>query len=207
MFTGIITDVGLVEIIQNNNDDIRLSIATSYDADSIAIGASIACSGVCLTVTEKGEIANGETSKNKSWFSVDVSQETISCTLIDQWQKGDQINLERSLKFGDEMGGHIVKGHVDGIANIVNVQEIGDSWRYDVEIPNKYKPYLAEKGSISLNGISLTINEVNDNVVSVNIIPHTYEFTNINTLQKNSKLHFEIDILSRYAKKITDNIY
>lgn len=203
MFTGIITDIGRIKLLKSHPDgDTELTIVTSYNADSIAIGASIACSGVCLTVTEKGKMAGGESEHDKSWFSVTVSQETLNRTLIGDWQIGDTINLERALVQGDEMGGHIVKGHVDGLAKIHAIESIGDSYKISVIIPKKYKGYVAEKGSISLNGVSLTVNEVNGNLFYVNLIPHTWEFTTLKNLKAEDKLHFEIDILVRYALKL-----
>lgn len=203
MFTGIISDIGCLELIEPHAEgDTHLTIVTSYDAESINIGASIACSGVCLTVTDKGYIKGSQRESDKSWFGVTVSQETLKRTLIKDWQRGDAINLERALVHGEEMGGHIVKGHVDGLAKIHQITPIGDSYRVDIIIPKNYKYYIAEKGSITINGISLTINEINGNIFSLNIIPHTWEYTTMKDQKESGLVHFEVDILARYAYRL-----
>jgi riboflavin synthase len=198
MFTGIITDIGTI-ISAEQRGDLRLVVGTTYDMDSVAIGASIACSGVCLTVVEK---ANG-------WFAVDASAETVSRTASGMWTSGNRLNLERALKVGDELGGHIVTGHVDGVGQIVASQEIGDSWKVTVAAPAALAPYIAAKGSITLDGVSLTVNAVTDQAdgtvhFTLNIIPHTAEMTTLNTLGAGREVNLEIDVLARYLKRMED---
>lgn len=209
MFTGIITDIGTIELVEKRGDT-RFTISTNYDADQIPLGASIACSGVCLTVVEKGMAAGGgETpnSRKRGWFSVDVSEETLSRTLIGNWQRGQHINLERSLKHGDEMGGHIVTGHIDGLADVVSITPIGDSHKIMFALPKNYAPFVAEKGSVTINGVSLTVNETKGVEFAVNVIPHTWEFTTFKELMPKAKVHFEIDVLARYAAKLIKSGY
>src|SRR5213082_850150 len=170
MFTGIVTDVGTVRSAEQRGD-LRLQIATGYDTSTIDLGASIACSGVCLTVVDKGE----------DWFAVDVSGETVSRTASDLWGEGAKLNLERSLRIGDEIGGHIVTGHVDAIGDVVEASAEGDSLRATVKVPQRLGPMIAAKGSIALDGVSLTVNTVEDAgdsiLFAVNIIPHTAQQT------------------------------
>jgi riboflavin synthase len=198
MFTGIITDIGTI-ISAEQRGDLRLVVSTAYDMDSVAIGASIACSGVCLTVVEK---ANGS-------FAVDASAETVSRTASGMWTSGNRLNLERALKVGDELGGHIVTGHVDGVGQIVASQEVGDSWKVTIEAPAALAPYIAAKGSITVDGVSLTVNEVGDQAdgtvhFTLNIIPHTAEMTTLNTLGVGRAVNLEIDVLARYLKRMED---
>lgn len=198
MFTGIITDIGSVTSAEQRGD-LRLTVACGYDMDGVAIGASIACSGVCLTVVEKG----------LDWFAVDVSAETISCTASGLWAKGSRLNLERALKVGDELGGHIVTGHVDGVGEIVASEQEGDSWRVTVATPNAMAPYIATKGSITVDGVSLTVNEIADQPdgtahFTLNIIPHTAAMTTLDTLPVGRMLNLEIDVLARYMKRLED---
>jgi riboflavin synthase len=198
MFTGIITDIGIIKSAEQRGD-LRLVIGCDYDTDHIAIGASIACSGVCLTVVEKA----------LGWFAVDASAETVSCTAPGMWGKGAQLNLERALKVGDELGGHIVTGHVDGIGNIVASEHIGDSWKVTVAAPAALAPYIAAKGSITLDGVSLTVNTVADKPdgtahFTLNIIPHTSEMTTLNMLDTGRAVNLEIDVLARYLKRMED---
>ncbi len=198
MFTGIITDIGHI-ISAEQRGDLRLTIGTAYDTDSVAIGASIACSGVCLTVVEK---AHG-------WFAVDASAETVSRTAAGLWSAGSRINLERALKVGDELGGHIVTGHVDGVGTIVSSEEIGDSWKVGVAAPNSLAPYIAAKGSVTVDGVSLTVNDVCDQIdgtalFMLNIIPHTAAMTTLNTLSIGRQVNLEIDVLARYLKRMED---
>jgi riboflavin synthase len=198
MFTGIITDIGTI-ISAEQRGDLRLVVSTAYDMDSVAIGASIACSGVCLTVVEK---ANGA-------FAVDASAETVSRTASGMWTLGNRLNLERALKVGDELGGHIVTGHVDGVGQIVASQEVGDSWKVTIEAPAALAPYIAAKGSITVDGVSLTVNEVGDQAdgtvhFTLNIIPHTAEMTTLNTLGVGRAVNLEIDVLARYLKRMED---
>lgn len=190
MFTGIITDIGTV-VATESNGDLRLEIETSYDLSTIDIGASIAHSGVCLTVVKKGGRR----------FSVDVSDETVSCTNVGEWVVGTRVNLERALCFGDELGGHLVSGHVDGLAEVKNITDIGGSHEIIFKVPDALKYFIAAKGSVTLDGVSLTVNEVDDNLFSVNIIPHTWENTTFNKLLAGSKVNLEIDTLARYVAR------
>ena len=160
--------------------------------DQIPIGASICCSGACLTVVSKG----------KNWFCVDVSKATLDATILGSWKKGASINLEQSLKLGEELGGHLVTGHVDGVADLVEREEVGDSWKLRFKAPDALKDFIAEKGSITLNGVSLTVNEVFNNVFTVNIIPHTWDFTTFKNLTVGSKVNLEIDIIARYVARL-----
>jgi riboflavin synthase len=198
MFTGIITDIGAI-ISAEQRGDLRLVVGTSYDMDSVAIGASIACSGVCLTVVEK---ANG-------WFAVDASAETVSRTASGMWVAGNRLNLERALKVGDELGGHIVTGHVDGVGQIVANEPVGDSWKVTITAPASLSAYIAAKGSITVDGVSLTVNEVTDQAdgtahFTLNIIPHTAEMTTLNGLVAGRGVNLEIDVLARYLKRMED---
>ncbi len=195
MFTGIITDVGRITGVEHRGDR-RLKIGTVYDTASIDMGASIACSGVCLTVVDKGT----------DWFAVEVSAETLSRTAGD-WGEGTPLNLERALRVGDELGGHIVTGHVDGVGTVVEVTPEGDSTRVVVEAPAALAPYIAAKGSIALDGISLTVNEVADQPggtvrFGLNIIPHTQEMTTWGDIAVGRALNIEIDVLARYLGRM-----
>jgi riboflavin synthase len=199
MFTGIITEIGRIETVEARGD-LRVRIACDFDLAGVDLGASIACSGVCLTVVDKG----------KSWFAVDVSAETQSRTAPDLWAEGAPINLERALKVGDELGGHIVTGHVDGIGEIAAVEPIGDSLRVGLVAGPALARYIAAKGSIALDGVSLTVNEVEtlaDGSVafSVNIIPHTAARTSFGALAPGRRVNIEIDILARYLGRMIDS--
>lgn len=195
MFTGIVTDVGTVRSAEQRGD-LRLTIATGYDTGTIDLGASIACSGVCLTVVDKGD----------DWFAVDVSGETLSRTAAGRWQEGAKLNLERSLRLGDEIGGHIVTGHVDSVAEIVGICPEGDSARIGVSVPIEVGSMIAAKGSIALDGVSLTVNEVRETDgtthFSVNIIPHTAQHTTLGNLQPDQQLNVEVDVLARYINRM-----
>lgn len=198
MFTGIITDIGTVTSVEQRGD-LRMVISCTYDMDSVAIGASIACSGVCLTVVDKGE----------GWFAIDASAETVSRTASGLWQTGARLNLERALKVGDELGGHIVTGHVDGIGHIIASDPVGDSWKVVVAAPAALAPYIAAKGSITVDGISLTVNEITDQAdqtaqFTLNIIPHTAEMTTLDSLFVGREMNLEIDVLARYLKRMED---
>lgn len=197
MFTGIITDVGSVELISKRGDT-TVKIKTAYDPAGIAIGASIACSGPCLTVIAKGG------REGDAWFSVEVSAETMSKTTLGSWAIGDRVNLEKSLKVGEEIGGHIVSGHVDGIGEVVSVQPEGDSVRYKIKAPKGLAKFIAPKGSISLDGTSLTVNEVEGQHFGVNIIPHTSRATTWNGITVGSKINIEIDMLARYLARLKE---
>jgi riboflavin synthase len=195
MFTGIVTDVGTV-IKAEQRGDLRLTIRCGYDMGSVAIGASIACSGACLTVVDKGG----------DWFAVDVSAETVSRTAADLWRAGARLNLERSLRMGDELGGHIVTGHVDGVAEVLGVCEEGGSHRVGMRIPADLARFTAPKGSITLDGVSLTVNDVRQaddgTHCSVNIIPHTAQETTLGTVTAGRQLNVEIDVLARYIDRM-----
>jgi riboflavin synthase len=191
MFTGIITDIGTVHSIENKAGDWRIAIRTNFDLSKTEIGASIACAGCCLTVVEK----------TGSGFYVDVSNETLSKTNIGSWAAGSKINLEQALKMGDELGGHIVSGHVDGLATVKSIQAEGDSWRLVFESPEKLAGMIAPKGSVALDGVSLTVNEVNETQFGVNIIPHTWKNTTFGDLQEGQTVHLEVDMLARYVAR------
>lgn len=195
MFTGIVTDIGTVEAVEARGD-LRVRIATAYDTTGVDLGASIACSGVCLTVVDKGP----------GWFSVDVSRETVSRTASGQWVAGRRLNLERALKLGDELGGHIVTGHVDGVGEIVSIATEGASHRFIIAAPRALAPYLAPKGSITVDGVSLTVNAVRDTAAAaefdLNIIPHTAEMTTFGTAAAGQAVNLEIDILARYLQRM-----
>lgn len=204
MFTGIVSDVGRVRLIEKRGDT-RFVIDTAYNPDSMLIGASIACSGCCLTVVEKG------TDKDQNWFAVDASGETLSCTVLGEWKVGTPINLERALKAGDELGGHIVSGHVDGIGEIVDIRDDGDSKRFVFEAPEGLGQFIASKGSVTIDGTSLTVNEVEDVVdganagntrFGVNIIPHTQTVTTWGQARSGQKVNLEIDMLARYVARL-----
>lgn len=197
MFTGIITDVGTVQLIAKRGDT-TVKIATTYDPAAIAIGASIACSGPCLTVIAKGG------KEGDAWFSVEASAETLSKTTLGSWAVGSRVNLERSLRVGEEIGGHIVSGHVDGVGDVVSVTPEGDSMRYKVRAPKQLAKFIAAKGSIALDGTSLTVNEVDGNTFGVNIIPHTAKVTTWGDIKAGDKINIEIDMLARYLARLKE---
>ncbi len=195
MFTGIITDLGRVEaVVPAGESDSRFRIATTYDLSEVEIGASIACSGCCLTVVEKG---GGS-------FAVDVSGETLSKTNLGDWQVGHRVNLERSLKVGDELGGHLVYGHVDSVAEIVGSQPEGGSVRWRFRAPGELARFIAPKGSVALDGVSLTVNEVEGREFGVNIIPHTAAVTSFGAYQVGDRVNLEIDVLARYVARLRE---
>ena len=197
MFTGIVTDIGTVRSVEQRGD-LRLVIGSSYDMDTVDLGASIACSGACFTVVDKGE----------DWFAVDVSQESISRTAPGLWAEGARVNLERALRVGDELGGHIVTGHVDAVATVTKVDEVGGSLDVTIEAPRALGAAIAPKGSISLDGVSLTVNEVEDvgetTSFTVNLIPHTTNHTTLGGIAAGRRFNLEIDVLARYLKRMTD---
>ena len=204
MFTGIITDVGQIDRIEARGD-LRIFVNTAYDMATVDLGASIACSGVCLTVINKGSHAAG------GWFAVDVSGETVSRTPADQWTAGRRLNLERALKLGEELGGHIVTGHVDGIGTVASVTTQGDSWKIDVAVPAELAPFIAAKGSVTVDGVSLTVNTVRDVdgpdgqrsvEFGLNIIPHTWGVTTLGTIHVEQTVNIEIDVLARYLQRM-----
>ena len=197
MFTGIVTSLGEIEAITGDHD-LTIKISCDYGHEGIALGASIACSGCCLTVTDCGPHDRG------AWFTADVSAETLSKTSLGDWAVGHRINLERSLKVGDELGGHIVTGHVDGVGEITRLADDGDSLRVSIKAPDALAPYIAAKGSIALDGASLTVNEVDGATFGVNLIPHTRKVTTFGDLAEGQKVNLEIDVLARYVKRMRD---
>ncbi|MDV7145745.1 riboflavin synthase [Tropicimonas sp. TH_r6] len=195
MFTGIVTDIGKIRHLENRGD-LHARIATSYDMDGVALGASIACNGVCLTVVEKGD----------DWFAVDISAESVSKTNIGGWAEGGRINLERALKVGDELGGHIVSGHVDGVAEILRMEVEGESTRVTFRAPEDLARFIAPKGSVALNGTSLTVNEVDGRDFGVNFIPHTKDVTTWGAAKPGDLINLEIDTLARYVARLAETI-
>ena len=193
MFTGIITDVGTVRSIVKTGDT-RIEITTRFDTGSIDIGASICCSGACMTVVEKRD----------DWFAVEASAETLSKTVLGAWAEGTRVNLERALKAGDEMGGHVVSGHVDGTAEITGLENEGDSLRVSFKIVDELKCFIAPKGSVTLNGVSLTVNEVDDDTFGVNLIAHTQVGTTLGNLSLGDVVNVEIDMLARYVARLLE---
>ncbi len=195
MFTGIVSDIGIIDRVEQRGDA-RVVVTTAYDTATIDLGASIACSGVCLTVIDKGV----------GWFAVDVSGETVSCTAQGQWTEGKRLNLERAMKLGEELGGHIVTGHIDGIAEVLGVCTEGDSKRVGFRVTPDLAPFLAPKGSITIDGVSLTVNDVSDKDDSthfaVNIIPHTQKMTTLGDLETGTGVNIEIDVLARYLQRM-----
>ncbi len=192
MFTGLITDLGRVRRIDTASGGARLEIATAYDMAAVEIGASIACSGACLTVVEKG----------KDSFSVDVSAETLACTTIGGWKAGDRVNLEQSLRLGDTLGGHLVSGHVDAVTEVLERRPDGESQRFTFRIPEGYERLIAPKGSVCLDGVSLTVNEVEGGRFGVNIIPHTAERTTFGALGPGDRVNLEVDLIARYVARL-----
>jgi riboflavin synthase len=201
MFTGIVSDLGEVLDVEEKAEGLRrLRIACGYDPDSIAIGASIACSGICLTVVERGR------SGNRSSFAVDAAAETLRVTTAGTWRRGSKLNLERALRLGDELGGHMVSGHVDGLAEVVSRDDFVDSVALSFRVPAELARFIAPKGSVALDGISLTVNEVKGDTFSVLIIPHTLQVTTIGALQPGAKVNVEVDQMARYAARLLDHL-
>ncbi|WP_237476481.1 riboflavin synthase [Lichenibacterium dinghuense] len=198
MFTGLISDVGEVVSSEARGSVRRLRIACSYPAEGIALGASIACSGPCLTAVEVG--ASGK----RTWFDIDAGAETLERTTLGAWAPGKRINLERSLKLGDELGGHLVSGHVDGMARVTAVTRIGETTRFDVEAPERLARFIAEKGSVALDGTSLTVNSVAGRSFSVLLIPHTLAVTTWGEVREGDRLNIEIDTMARYAARLAE---
>ena len=195
MFTGIVTDVGIVRSLEGDGD-VRVAINTSFDTSSVDIGASIACAGVCLTVVDKDD----------GWFSADVSRESLSVTNLGEWKVGSPVNLERSLKVGDELGGHIVTGHVDCVGRVVRWDKVDDSMSLEVSVPKEFSAFIAQKGSVTIDGASLTVNTVTDTddetTFSINIIPHTQEVTSFRSMKLGDPVNVEFDILARYVSRL-----
>lgn len=193
MFTGIITDVGEIRRI-DATAEMRVEIATGFDMQSVAIGASICCAGVCLTVVDKGE----------AWFAAEVSGETLSKTTLGNWAEGTRVNLERALRVGDELGGHIVSGHVDGIGRLSALEPAGESVTMTFEAPDTLKRFIAAKGSITVDGVSLTVNGVRERMFDINVIPHTQAATTLGGLEAGDVVNLEIDMLARYVARLRE---
>jgi len=191
MFTGIVTDVGRIRAVRDTNRDRRIEVETAYDLSTIPLGASIAHAGCCLTVVDKGE----------GWFAVEVSGESLAITTLGGWREGTRVNLERPTRVGDELGGHIVSGHVDGVGQVVSVEPEGGSRRIRIRAPRPLHRFIAPKGSIAVEGVSLTVNEVEDDVFGVNIIPHTWDVTTLGELAPGHPVNLEIDMLARYLAR------
>jgi riboflavin synthase len=191
MFTGIVTEVGRVRAVRDTNRDRRFEIETAFNLSTVDLGASISHAGCCLTVVEKGD----------SWFAVEVSGETLDVTTLGDWTAGRRVNLERAARVGDELGGHIVSGHVDGIGEVLSVEEEGGSHRVRIRAPRPLHRFIAPKGSITIEGVSLTVNEVEDDVFGVNLIPHTWEVTTLGALTSGARVNLEIDMLARYLAR------
>jgi riboflavin synthase len=198
MFTGIVTDIGEVVSVEKRGDT-RFTIATAYAPESIAVGASIACSGCCLTAIEMGRLQDG-----RGTFLVEASAETLNVTSLKNWKVGTRINLERALKTGDELGGHIVSGHVDGLGEILSITPEGGSMRFRFRAPDDIARFIAQKGSVTLDGTSLTVNEVTRNIFGVNIIPHTQSVTTWGTAKAGDTVNIEIDMLARYVARLAE---
>jgi riboflavin synthase len=199
MFTGIVTDIGEVVAVEPRAEGLaRLKIACGYDPDTIDIGASIACSGVCLTVVARGRDGN------RGWFAVDAAAETLRVTTVGQWRDGRRINLERALKVGDELGGHIVAGHADGIGTLTVREDLTDMARLTFSVPADLARFIAPKGSVAVDGVSLTINEAAGDTFSVLIIPHTLAVTTLGALAAGSEVNLEVDLMARYAARLME---
>jgi riboflavin synthase len=199
MFTGIVTDIGEISAIEPKADGLRrIVIGCKYDRDTIAIGASIACAGICLTVVETG--LNG----NRTWFAVDAAAETAAITCVRDWAAGTRLNLERALKIGDELGGHIVTGHVDGIARVKTREDLTDQVRFVLTAPEALARFIAKKGSVALDGVSLTVNEADGDEFSVLIIPHTLQVTTLDGWRSGTAVHLEVDMMARYAARLLE---
>ncbi|OUS04477.1 riboflavin synthase subunit alpha [Rhodobacterales bacterium 52_120_T64] len=193
MFTGIVTDIGTIQKTEDRGD-LRARISCSYDMNGVELGASIASDGVCLTVVAKGD----------DWYDVDISAETVSKTNLESWTAGTRVNLERALKLGDELGGHIVSGHVDGLATIIKMQDDGDSTRVTLTAPDSLAKFIAQKGSVTLNGASLTVNDVNGADFDINFIPHTKTHTTWGAAKVGDKVNLEIDTMARYVARLQE---
>ena len=198
MFTGIVTDVGEVLAVEARGELKRIRIGCSYDVSGVDLGASIACGGPCLTVVDKG-VQNG-----RNWFDIDAAAETLALTNVGGWEVGTRVNLERSLKIGDELGGHIVTGHVDGLATILDVRAFDGMARFEIRAPRAIARFIAPKGSVCLDGTSLTVNTVEDDVFSVLLIPHTLQVTTWGLRKAGDKLNIEADLMARYAARLVE---
>ena len=199
MFTGIVSDVATIAKIDEHTDGRKMRIQTVYDTDDFEIGASIAHNGICLTVVEKQNVTG-----DNNWFDVFLGHETLSLTTAKDWKEGDKINLERSLRLQDELGGHLVSGHVDGVAQIIDRQDFSDQCKLTFEVPKDLAKFIAVKGSVALNGTSLTVNTVEQNQFSVLLIPHTLEVTNWHLAKAGDQINIEIDQMARYAARLIE---
>jgi riboflavin synthase len=199
MFTGIVTDIGEILSVESRSGDMRrLRIACHFPVDDVADGASIACAGCCLTVVGKG------TEGSRHWFAVDAAAETLAVTAVGRWKAGDPINLERSLKIGDELGGHLVSGHVDGLADVVAREDLGEAVRLTFRAPLALARFVAQKGSVAIDGVSLTVNTVDRDLFSVLVIPHTLQVTTLGRLEPGAQVHLEVDQMARYAARLME---
>ena len=194
MFTGIVTDIGEVREARHGNGGLALTIATAYDTSAIPLGASVGCSGVCLTVV----------AKKPGLFTVEVSAETLACSTLGEWRKGTRVNLEQAMRLGDEMGGHLVLGHVDGVVRVVARRTDGDSVRFSFEAPDELAPFIASKGSVAIDGVSLTVNEAESSRFGVNIIPHTLAHTTFGDAAPGTRMNLEIDLIARYVGRLLE---
>jgi riboflavin synthase len=199
MFTGIISDIGEVTAVEPRAQGLaRLTMTCGYDPDSITVGASIACSGACLTVVARGQEGN------RAWFAVEAAAETLRLTTVGSWRRGTRINLERPLKIGDELGGHIVAGHADGLATVLRREDSTDTARFTLRLPQQLARFIAPKGSVALDGVSLTINEAAGDTFSVLIIPHTLKVTTLGLLGAGDAVNLEVDLMARYAARLME---
>ncbi len=208
MFTGIVTDLGRVRAVEERGDR-RFTFATGYPAGELSLGASIACSGACLTVVDFGEFSDPDPGDGRSWFAADVSAETLSKTTLGDWRVGTPVNFERALKVGDEFGGHLVSGHVDGLARVVERRPEGDSQRFVFAAPAALAPFIAPKGSVALDGVALTVNQVTDEPgggcrFGINIVPHTASVTSFGGLEVGGAVNLEIDLVARYLQRLLE---
>ena len=192
MFTGIITDIGRIIACERGEKDTHIKLQTAFDMNTVDLGASIACNGICLTVTDKGD----------DWFSVTASAETMRVTTLSDWQEGDAINLERALCLGDELGGHLVSGHVDGLTTIEKIEIAGETHILTMKAPEKLSPFIALKGSVTLDGISLTVSSVSANLFTIHTIPYTWQHTNLQYRKTGDSVNLEIDMLARYVERL-----
>ncbi len=199
MFTGIVTGLGEVAAVEPRAENLaRLTIACNYPAETIAIGASIACSGVCLTVAARGSTAN------RAWFAADAAAETLRITTVGRWRAGTRINLERPLKLGDELGGHLLTGHVDGLGVLITRDDLTDMAKLEFRIPAELSRFVARKGSVAVDGVSLTVNETGNGSFSVLIIPHTLQVTTLQALRVGDEVNLEVDLMARYAARLLE---
>lgn len=198
MFTGIVTDVGEVVAVEPRATGVRLTIATAYEPEGIALGASIACAGACLTVVDRGRIGGS------GWFAVEASEETLAKTTLGGWGKGTRINLERALKLGDELGGHLVTGHVDAVADLVARDDVADMARLTFAVPPALARFVAQKGSVTLDGTSLTVNDVDGDRFTVMLIPHTLSVTTWGGRRAGDRVNLEVDMMARYVARLAE---